>query len=124
MKTLIKTIILTLAMGLFTGNAVAQEEKKEKKQKKIETIEIQTSAICGMCEERIENDLAYEKGVRYVDLDDKTKIVTVEYKTSKTNPDKIRKAISMIGYDADDVEADKEAHDKLPACCQKGNEPH
>jgi copper chaperone CopZ len=123
MKT-IKATFIILAMGLFIGNAVAQGEKKEKKQKKIETIEIQTSAVCGMCEERIENDLAYEKGVRYVDLDNDTKIVTVEYKTSKTNPDKIRKAISMIGYDADDVEADKEAHDKLPACCQKGNDPH
>jgi copper chaperone CopZ len=121
MKTL-KTTFIILALGLFSITAVAQEKKE--KSKKIETIEIQTSAICGMCEERIENDLAYAKGVKYVELDDKTKIVTVEYKTSKTNPDEIRKAISKIGYDADDVEADPVAYEKLPACCKKGNEPH
>ena len=121
MKT-IKATFIILVMGLFTLTTSAQEKKE--KPKKVETIKIQTSAICGMCEERIEHDLAYAKGVKFVDLDPETKKVTVEYKTSKTNPDEIRKAISKIGYDADDVEADKEAHDKLPACCQKGNEPH
>jgi len=65
-----------------------------------------------------------EKGIKYVELDDETKIVTVEYRTAKTNPDEIRKAISKIGYDADDVEADPIAYEKLPACCKKDVPPH
>ena len=92
--------------------------------KKIEEIKIKTSAVCGMCEERIESNMKFEKGVTFVELDDKTKVVTIKYRSAKTNPDKIRKAISKLGYDADDVPADKKAYDKLPACCKKGVAPH
>ena len=87
-------------------------------------IKIQTSAICGMCEERIESNMAFEKGVKSVELDDETKIVTITYKTAKTNPEKLRKAISDLGYDADDVEADANAYAKLPKCCKKDVKPH
>jgi len=68
--------------------------------------------------------MAYEKGVKAVELDDKTKIVTITYKTAKTDPKKLREAISKLGYDADDVEADPKAYAKLPACCKKGVAPH
>jgi len=118
MKTF-KSIILLAIFTLAIITAKAQDEPKQTAE-----IKIQTSAICGMCKERIEHDLSFAKGVNGVSLDDETKIVTVSYKTSKTNPDKIRKAISEIGYDADDVPANQEAYDKLPKCCQKGNKPH
>lgn len=116
-----KTILLILIMSAFflPDTLLAQERSS-----RFETVEIQTSAICGMCKERIEGDLAFERGVRKVELYDDTKIVTIEFRTSRTDADKLRKAISKLGYDADDVVADQEAHDRLPACCQKGNEPH
>ena len=111
---------IILAMVSGTGNkAVAQQNKKN-----YEEVQIQTSAICGMCEERIETNIAYEKGVKKVELDDSTKIVTIGFDPRKTNPDKLRTAISKIGYDADDVAADQLAYDKLPACCKKGNKAH
>ncbi|HSG67766.1 MAG TPA: heavy metal-associated domain-containing protein [Bacteroidales bacterium] len=119
MKNLISTImILAIVLGGVSISIAQDAEPKEKE------IKIQTSAICGMCEERIETNMAFEKGVKSVELDDKTKIVTIVYKTGKTDPDKIRKAISKLGYDADDVEADPEAYEKLPKCCKKDNEPH
>lgn len=109
---------MVFAVGLHGGVAAQQEDPKEKE------IKIQTSAVCGMCEERIEGNMAFEKGVKSVSLDDETKIVTITYKTAKTDPDKLRKAISKLGYDADDVEADAEAYAKLPACCKKDVAPH
>jgi len=90
---------------------------------KFETIKIKTSSQCDMCKERIEEALAFEKGVKTADLDVETKIVTVTYKKSKTSPEKIRKAISKVGYDADDVAADKKAYAKLDACCKKPDDP-
>ena len=109
---------MLLAIGI-TGTMQAQEDEPKEKE-----IKIQTSAICGMCEERIESNMAYEKGVKSVVLDDKTKIVTIMYKTDKTDPDKLRKAISKLGYDADDVEADPKAYAKLPPCCKTDVAPH
>lgn len=90
----------------------------------IEKLKIQTSAQCGMCKEAIEETLAFERGVRKSVLIMKTKIVEVEYDKRRTNPEKIRKAISKIGYDADDVPADKKAYEKLEGCCKKPDDPN
>jgi len=117
MKT--KKIITSLLLVFLFGYITAQDPEP-----KIKEIKIQTSAICGMCEERLESNLAFEKGVKSVELDDKTKILTITYKTAKTDPDKLRTAISKLGYDADDVEADPKAYAKLPACCKKDVAPH
>lgn len=120
MKTSNLTAILLAMIMVFavTGSNFSQEQKKE------ETITIKTSAVCGMCKERIEGDMKFEKGVTDVNLDLKTKMLTVTYKTSKTNPDKLREAVTKIGYDADDKLADQKAYDKLPACCKKDAPPH
>jgi periplasmic mercuric ion binding protein len=87
-------------------------------------IKIKTSAVCGMCKDRIEQGLAFEKGIKDVNLDVETKIATIKYNPSKITPDEIRKAISKLGYDADDVLADKTAYDKLPKCCKKEAPKH
>jgi hypothetical protein len=35
----------------------------------------------------------------------------------------LRKAVSDVGYDADDMSADPEAYKDLPACCKKPDDP-
>lgn len=91
---------------------------------KVDTVEIKTSAVCNMCKERLEHDMAFEKGVKSVTLDNETKVLTIVYKPGKTTEEDLKKAITKIGYDADEMQADKKAHDRLPACCQKGIDPH
>lgn len=118
MKHLFNIIILSLV--LLPVVLMAEDGKK----KKTETVKIQTSAICGDCKVRLEKNLAFEKGVRAVELDEKTKIITITYKTGKNSKESLKEAITKIGYDADEMAADQEAHDKLPDCCQKGNVPH
>jgi len=113
-----KTLLAVLIFISLSGQAISQEQKKE------ETITIKTSAVCSMCKERIESQMAFEKGVKSVSLDVKSKVLTVTYKTSKTNPDKLKAAVTKIGYDADDLPADAKAYEKLPACCKKENETH
>ena len=93
-------------------------------EKKNDTIYVQTSAICDMCKERLEHDMAFEKGVKAVDLDLDTKKLMIVYREDKNTPEELKKAITLIGYDADEMVADQKAHDRLPACCQKGTEPH
>ena len=87
-------------------------------------IKIKTSAVCGMCKDKIEQGLAYEKGIKDVNLNVETKIATVKYNPEKITPDQIRKAISKLGYNADEVLADKTAYDKLPKCCKKDTSKH
>jgi len=89
-----------------------------------DTVWVKTSVVCGMCKDRIEQDLAFEKGIRDVDVDLKTKIVMVVYRKDKTTPETIRKRITALGYDADDLPADPVAYSKLSACCKKDAPPH
>ena len=119
-----KRIFFLVVTGLLVSGIAMKGFSQEEKKKKTEEVEILTSAVCDMCKERIEHDLAFEKGIRYVELDLETKIVTVKYNPRKTNPEKIREAISKIGYDADDIEADPKAYEKLPMCCKKDAPPH
>ncbi|MFH0866865.1 MAG: heavy metal-associated domain-containing protein [Bacteroidota bacterium] len=118
MKTLkgkMKSVMLfVIAIFLLNGYSNAQTSAKT------DTVKILTSAVCGMCKTRIESNMAYEKGVVEVVLDVDSRICTIVYKTDKTDPDKLRQAISKIGYDADSVLADPKAYEKLPACCKKG----
>lgn len=110
-KTGIFILMMLLTAGLYAAGG------------KFETIKIKTSSQCDMCKERIEEALAFEKGIKTAELDVETKIVTVRFKKGKTSPEKIRKAISKVGYDADDVAADKKAYAKLDACCKKPDDP-
>jgi hypothetical protein len=68
--------------------------------------------------------MAFEKGVKSATLDVDTKVATLVYNPARTTPDQLRKAISKLGYDADEVPADQKAYEKLPACCKKDAPPH
>lgn len=113
MKT--RIVLAAFFVLLFVTGGMAQTAANAKTQE----IKIKTSAQCGMCKDRLEGALAYEKGVQksVLDLNDKT--LTVTYNPKKTDADKIRQKISKTGYDADAVPADKAAYDALPACCKK-----
>ena len=84
-----------------------------------EEVKIKTSAVCEMCKERIEEEMSTIEGVSSSNLDVDTKILTVNFNPAKITADDIRKAITKIGYDADDMAASKKAYNKLPKCCKK-----
>lgn len=118
MKPKNQLILLTLlTLIFFSENLLAQASKSD-------TISTKTSVVCGMCRERVEQNLAFEKGIRDVEVNLETKLVFVRFDPRKTNPPEIRKKISKLGYDADEVEADSAAYEKLPACCKKGVPSH
>jgi len=105
MKNLI-ILILTMTISSFVN---AQTD----------TLVVKTTVLCDECKERIEHDLSFAKGVKsnVVNLD--TKEVTVVYNPEKTDPQKIRVAITKIGYGADSLKADQKAFNKLPLCCRE-----
>jgi mercuric ion binding protein len=116
-----KTIRMILTAGLIliiTGIGLGQASKGPAE------LKIKSSVVCGMCKDRVENGLIYEKGVKEVTVDLEAKEVTVKYTATKTTPDEIRTALSKLGYDADDVKADPKAYQKLPACCKKDAAAH
>lgn len=102
-------------MMLFIGSFAFGQ-----KAPKVLTVEIQTSAECGECKERLEGALNFTKGVSFAELDLNSRKLTVKFKTATISLEEIKKQISLLGYHADEVKADQVAFDKLPACCKPG----
>ncbi|MDF2437597.1 MAG: Heavy metal transport/detoxification protein [Bacteroidota bacterium] len=110
MKTL---TTLMIALMLISTKTNAQDATTAE-------LKVKTSATCDMCKETIEKNLAFEKGIKKSVLDVESKVLTVTYNPKKITPEQIRKAVSKIGYDADDVPADPKGYKKLDECCKKG----
>ena len=111
MKTL-KIMLLVIITGLTMTSVSAQTEK-------IAEINIKVSSQCNECKETIEKALAFEKGIKSASVDLETNTVKVTYRTAKTSPENIRKAISEAGYDADDIAANPKSYENLSDCCKK-----
>lgn len=110
MNSLIKKTSV-LVMFLLSFGLVSYAQTSE--------LVIQTTAQCGECKEIIEKALMAEKGVKFAELDIATKKVKVVYNNKKITADQLRKTVSLVGYDADEVPADPAAVARLNPCCTK-----
>lgn len=104
---------LLLIIALFTGLLVSAQDHTPT------TLDIHTNAVCDMCRKTIEGELIYEKGVKAVHLDLTANVIHVDYDPKRTDPDKLRRAVTELGYMADGLEPDLKARKALPECCQK-----
>lgn len=86
----------------------------------VQEVKIKTSAECGSCKDRIEEKLNYTKGIQFAELDVLSKELTVKFNSKKISLVQIKKELSELGYDADEVKANPKSVKELPACCQPG----
>ena len=93
----LKIVSIVISMFLVMG-ANAQKVSSSK------VVNIQTNGTCQACKEKIEQGLAFEKGVKDVEYDLATSIVKVTYNEKKTNVETLRKVINKLGYTADGQE--------------------
>ena len=64
---------------------------------------------CQHCVKTIKENIRFEKGVKAINPDLNTKLVTIQYDSEKTDPEKLIKAFAKIKYKATVVEPKKEA---------------
>ena len=56
------------------------------------------SMKCESCQQRIEEKLSFEKGVKKLKVNLEQKTVTITYDTQKTSPETLKAAIQKLGY--------------------------
>ncbi|MBX7042709.1 MAG: heavy-metal-associated domain-containing protein [Ignavibacteria bacterium] len=83
-----------------------------------EEIKIETTQ-CNTCRQNITKALKKVEGISSFEVDIDEKVVHVTFDKSKTGLSKIEQAISLAGYDANNVKADPEAYENLDDCCKK-----
>ena len=89
MKT--KLLSLVLSLGLILP-LIGQLEFRN--------VEILTNMHCMNCKKKIENELAYTKGVKEVEANLETKIVKVNYNPQQITEADLLKKIQELGYQA------------------------
>lgn len=106
-KLLFMLILLTVAA---TTECLAAQKPKDKK---FETTEFLTDISCAKCEAKVMNYLPFQKGIKDVQVDLKTKIITVKYDSEKSSVEGIITHFAKLDITAELV-------DKPAPCCNTG----
>lgn len=108
MYTFAAALVATAALGCpaeaasVAGTTVIAAAKAPKSPKgEIKTVVFSTDLHCQKCVNKINDNLAFEKGVKDLKVDLKTHTITVKYDTSKTSVEKLAAAIKKLGYNAE-----------------------
>ncbi|MBR0030003.1 MAG: heavy-metal-associated domain-containing protein [Bacteroidales bacterium] len=59
---------------------------------------------CANCSRKVQDNIAFEKGVKDLKVDVEGKTITVVFNPVKTDTLKLKKAINKLGYTADVIE--------------------
>ncbi len=98
--------------------------KSQTDKKAVITQTLYVKGNCEQCKNRIET-AADMKGVKYVEWNKKTSILTVTYKPSVVPFEKIKQSVIKAGHDTDSLNADDKSYNQLPDCCKyRDVKPH
>lgn len=119
----------------ITSGAVISNEPKSKDNKSMQGMDMsanserstqgealtkvmfKVSGNCELCKERIEKAAKSVSGVSSAVWEVNSKKIKVEFNSTTTNPDAVKKAIAKIGHDTEKFKATDEAYKQLPECC-------
>ncbi|WP_394759841.1 hypothetical protein [Flavobacterium sp.] len=116
MRNLLKSTILIIAI-FFVSNVTFAQKTNQKAVIKT-TLNCDHCAACETCGLKFKTEMLKIKGLKMYELDDKKMIFTVYFNAKKTNLQTIKKSISKMGYDADEVKATAEGIATLDGCCK------
>lgn len=63
-----------------------------------------TSIHCANCGKKVQENIAFEKGVKDLKVDVPGKTVTVTFNPAKTDTLKLKKALNKLGYEAEVID--------------------
>lgn len=106
-----KNIFLLLI--IFSTQLFAQNNTERTKGS---TVTFKVFGNCTMCKKRVE-DASKGKGVKTVNWDIESKIFTLEYDPTQTNPEKVQQRIADVGHDTELKKAKDYVYKELPDCC-------
>lgn len=90
-----KLIALFTLIALSTGVGFAQ--KQQKKEKKQEVVEFRLDEIiCPNCKKKIDNNIAFERGVTGINYGEDGNTVQIKYRADRTDAKKLQTAFERV----------------------------
>ncbi len=96
-------LLLFVSLIMISFSSV---EAKEKKTNHNKTVTFEVSMTCVGCKNKIEKNIAFEKGIKDMQVDLSKKYVTLTFDSRKTDEGKITNAFEKLGYTAKPIEAE------------------
>ena len=116
-KTIVIACLASFTLGV-NANTISSSTRISVLHGKVRTETFKVYGNCGMCESTIEGSLKNVKGIKSVDWNKETKMITVNFDSEKISLLKIKKKITSVGYDTEEFRATQKAYNSLPGCCQ------
>lgn len=117
MQSIINSILITVALFIFSNNSTAQTPGTAVTFKT--KIYCDHCSQCESCKSRIEKTVKKLKGVKTVTLDVANSRIKVSFNPTQVNVKSIKDQINKAGYDADDQKATAVYVDQLDGCCKQ-----
>lgn len=96
MKTRNILLVLLAVFVTMTNVAIGQSKKESTRQ----NVVFNVAMDCHSCQQKIEKNIAFEKGVKAMDVSLEKQTVAITYDTKKTDVAKLQQAFKKIGYEA------------------------
>ncbi len=77
------------------------DSKDRKERKKVETVTFDTNLHCKNCVKKVQENIAFEKGVKDLEVSLEKQTITVKYDPAKTSADSLAAAVRKLGYNAE-----------------------
>ncbi len=100
-----KLVTLLVVFACMTSMGFAQKPKAEKKK---ETVEIRLDEMCQNCVNKIDNYIAFEKGVTGLDINKENMSVNVTYWANRTDTTQLKKAFTKVKLNVEEMKMVKE----------------
>lgn len=100
-----KKVVATFVVALLSVTAVLAKD--------LRTVIFKVEQMeCANCERKVQKNIKFEKGLKEVATDVKTKSVTITYDAEKTNVEKLKAGFKRFNYEAVLVKDAKAAQEK------------
>ncbi|MBP6182350.1 cation transporter [Flavobacterium sp.] len=108
-----KNIILILMVS-FLGFVAQAQEKKNKNAKYVTEV----NGNCEQCQKRIQKAAFSVLGVKSANWNIETHQLSLILNEEKCSLFDVKKAITRVGHDTDEIKTTKEDYDNLHSCCK------
>ena len=92
------TMILAVAMAFAATCTVSAADAQGKKKKELKEVNFNVYLHCEDCVEKVNENIAFEKGVKGLEVSLENQTVLIKYDVAKTSEDKLKAAIEKLGY--------------------------
>lgn len=104
-----KLVTLLVVFACLTSMGFAQNPKKAEKKK--ETVEIRLDEMCQNCVNKINKNIAFEKGVTALDINKENMSVNVTYWANQTDTTKLKQAFTKVKLNVEEMKMIDESNE-------------